>query len=209
MDTEKLIERFESELSKVNRDDVDKVLNYIRNQSDFYTAPSSTKFHLSCPGGLLQHSINVLDALRALLPDNGDGTYSYMVAGKEVATIKEESVIIVALLHDICKTRFYAVEMRNKKINGAWVEVPTYTVEDEIPYGHGEKSVFMIESMMKLSMEERMYIRWHMGFPDDYNGKTTFGMAVDKYPIIWAVHTADMQAAHMMEGLECNREMFQ
>ena len=208
MDTEKLIERFESELAKVKRDGIDRVLNYIRNQSDFYAAPSSTKFHLSCPGGLLQHSLNVLDTLRVFLRDNGDGTYSYMVAGKEVAAISEESLVIVTLLHDICKTRFYTVEMRNKKIDGQWQEVPSYNVEDQLPLGHGEKSVYMISSMMHLTLPEVMMIRWHMGMPDTYTEKNTFGTAVEKYPMIWALHTADMQAAHFMEGETGNKNPF-
>ena len=208
MSNEKDIQLFESEFVKIKREGADKLLNYIRNQSDFYTAPSSTKYHLSCPGGLLRHSLNVLDAMRSLLVDKKDGTYVYMVAGKEVATISEESLVIVTLLHDICKTRFYTVEMRNKKIDGQWQEVPSYNVEDQLPLGHGEKSVYMISSMMHLTLPEVMMIRWHMGMPDTYTEKNTFGTAVEKYPMIWALHTADMQAAHFMEGETGNKDAF-
>ena len=63
MNTKSNIARFEEELGKVQRPGMDKLLEYIR-KSDFYRAPASTKYHLSCEGGLLQHSLNVLDALR-------------------------------------------------------------------------------------------------------------------------------------------------
>ena len=112
MDKEELIARFESEMAKVKRPGIDKLMDYIR-KSDFYTAPASTKFHLSCESGLLQHSLNVLDALRGLLQEeqtNEDGTkaWFYTVAGTSVAQVKDESVILIALLHDICKTYFYS-----------------------------------------------------------------------------------------------------
>ena len=101
MDKEELIARFESEMAKVKRPGIDKLMDYIR-KSDFYTAPASTKFHLSCESGLLQHSLNVLDALRGLLQEeqtNEDGTkaWFYTVAGTSVAQVKDESVILIAL----------------------------------------------------------------------------------------------------------------
>lgn len=119
MDKEELIARFESEMAKVKRPGIDKLMDYIR-KSDFYTAPASTKFHLSCESGLLQHSLNVLDALRGLLQEeqtNEDGTkaWFYTVAGTSVAQVKDESVILIALLHDICKTYFYSTSTRNVK----------------------------------------------------------------------------------------------
>ena len=119
MDKKELIARFESEMAKVKRPGIDKLMDYIR-KSDFYTAPASTKFHLSCESGLLQHSLNVLDALRGLLQEeqtNEDGTkaWFYTVAGTSVAQIKDESVILIALLHDICKTYFYSTSTRNVK----------------------------------------------------------------------------------------------
>lgn len=113
------INRFEAEMAKVTRDGVDKLMAFIR-KSDMYAAPASTRFHLSVTGGLLQHSLNVLDALRANLTKNDDGTYSYEVAGVPAARVTEENVIIMALLHDICKTYFYTTEIRNRKVNGKW-----------------------------------------------------------------------------------------
>lgn len=130
MDRQALITRFEAELGRVNRPGIDKLMGYIRG-SDFYTAPASTKFHLSCEGGLLQHSLNVLDALRGLLAFNTiTGFYEYHAAEKVVAEIPAESVTVAALLHDICKTYFYGTSTRNQKndATGKWEKVPYYTV---------------------------------------------------------------------------------
>lgn len=108
-------ERFEELMQSVSdRPGFDRLMNYIR-KSDFYTAPASTRFHLSCEGGLLQHSLNVYDALIGRLQMLDDGEYHYMVAGKSVASFSQGTLAVVSLLHDICKTNFYTVEYRNKK----------------------------------------------------------------------------------------------
>lgn len=203
MDIDANIERFEKEMSKIDRDSrpgIEKLMDYIR-KSDMYTAPSSTRFHLSVRGGLLQHSLNVLNVLRSLLHDNGDGTYTYLVCGEDLGErfhISEESVIIIALLHDLCKTRFYKEDERwRKDENGQWEKYNTYTIDDQSPLGHGEKSALMIQQFMPLEPVELYAIRWHMGFSDD--NTNTFSKAVDLYPIVWAVHCADMMATHFIE----------
>lgn len=202
MDRQTNINRFEAEMAKVKRDGVNKLMNYIRN-SDMYTAPASTRFHLSVAGGLLQHSLNVLDAFRESMRKNDDGTYSYMVAGKNVATITEESLVVMALLHDICKTNFYTVVKKwRKDANNKWEQYDTFEVDDKVPYGHGEKSVMMIEEFMKLKPEERYAIRWHMGYTE--SDILSLNNAIDKYPIIWALHSADTKASHFMESVTGN-----
>lgn len=202
MDRQANINRFEAEMAKVKRDGVNKLMNYIRN-SDMYTAPASTRFHLSVAGGLLQHSLNVLDAFRESMRKNDDGTYSYMVAGKNVATITEESLVVMALLHDICKTNFYTVVMKwRKDKSNKWEQYETFEVDDKVPYGHGEKSVMMIEEFMKLKPEERYAIRWHMGYTE--SDILSLNNAIDKYPIIWALHSADTKASHFMESVTGN-----
>jgi len=202
MDRQANIDRFEAEMAKVNREGANKLMGYIR-KSDMYTAPASTRFHLSVAGGLLQHSLNVLDAFRESLRKNDDGTYSYMVAGKNVATITEESMVIMALLHDICKTNFYTVVMKwRKDKNNKWEQYETFEVDDKVPYGHGEKSVMMIEEFMKLKPEERYAIRWHMGYTE--SDTLSLNNAIDKYPIIWALHSADTKASHFMESVTGN-----
>ena len=111
-----------------------------------------------------------------------------------------ESFTICALLHDLCKAQFYKVSTRNVKNEetGNWEKVPFYAVDDIFPYGHGEKSVFLIERFMKLRIEEAMAIRWHMGGFDDNSGYT-IGIAYQKYPLAVKLHLADLESTYLRE----------
>ena len=206
----RLIARFEAEMGKVTRPGTDKLMAYVK-QSDFYTAPASTRFHLSCRGGLLQHSLNVLDAMRSVLRyDPMRKCWEYVVAGKVLQTdIPDESVIIIALLHDICKTYFYTTSIRNVKNRktGKWEEMPFYTVDDRMPLGHGPKSAMIIKQYISLTNPELYAIWHHMGFTGGADD-LTFRKAVEEYPLIWATHTADMMASSFMEDERENKPLF-
>lgn len=164
--------------NNIHRDGAEELLNYIK-QSDFFTAPASTRYHSSHEGGLCEHSINVYDRLKTVAP------YA-----------DEETLAICGLLHDLCKTGFYTTSIRNVKVDGMWVQKPYYTVEDKFPYGHGEKSVFMIERFMRLTTDEAMAIRWHMGGFDD---NKDCSHAFEKYPLAMHLHIADMLATYLDE----------
>lgn len=202
-----MIERFENLLQSTNRDGIESLIDYIR-KSDFYTAPASTRFHSCHEGGLLEHSMNVLSCLTQKLEQ---------VVWKEngvADSVDEAGIILIALLHDLCKTNFYIVEMKNKKVysdhgkksdsNGRfdWEAVPGYTVDDKFPYGHGEKSVMMIEQFIKLKPIERYAIRWHMGFTEPRENWNTLTAAIKKYPIILAMHEADLESTYLLEEEE-------
>lgn len=209
MDREQNITRFEAELGKVQRDGIDKLLDYIR-KSDFYTAPASTKYHLAAPGGLLQHSLNVLDALRGLLSWRSDGQWEYRAAGKVVATIPDDSVTVMALLHDICKTHFYGTSTRNVKneATGKWEKQPFYTVNDKMPLGHGPKSAMIVKQYTTLTTAE-MYAIWHhMGFTGNFENDAAVGQSIELFPVVLALHTADLMASRFMEGEKENKEAF-
>ena len=148
-----LKEEFIKLLKSTNREGMDKLIDFI-DKTDFYTAPASTRFHGNYEGGLLEHSMKVYEILKEKVKH----------APVEL-NYNEDSLIIIALLHDICKANFYKVDYRNAKNEfGEWEKVPYYTVDDTIPYGHGAKSVMMITEYMKLTSEEKYCIRWHMGF---------------------------------------------
>ena len=210
MDRKKLIENFEGLMEPIQRPGKDRLMEYIR-KSDFYKAPASTKYHLCCEGGLLLHSLNVLAALQTIMhpTDAGDGTWEYNVAGKAVAFENWESMVIMALLHDICKTNFYSVSTRNVKNEetGKWEKQPFYTVLDKMPLGHGAKSAMIIKEYMKLTSEEMYAIWWHMGFSGTED-TLTLSQAIQNYPIIWALHSADMMASNFMEGDKGNKPPF-
>lgn len=199
------IEKFEAMLTQYNRPGMDKLIEYIR-KSDFYTAPASTRFHSCHEGGLLEHSLNVADCLLKKL-DNP-------VWADILNEVGQESIIISALLHDICKSNFYVVELKNKKVysdhgkksdsNGRydWETVPGYAVDDKIPYGHGEKSVMMIEEFIKLKPVERYAIRWHMGYTEPKENWNTVSLAIKKYPLVLAIHEADLESTYLIEEEE-------
>lgn len=176
----------------ITREGADKLLEYMLSKSDFFTAPASTRFHGSYPGGLLEHSLNVYDCLRHFMDD----TFTRERFG---LSCSDETLAIISLLHDLCKMNFYKESFRNvKDDNGVWQKVPTYVVEDSLPYGHGEKSVYIISGFMKLTRQEAFAIRYHMGFSGEEN-KTTIGNALHMYPLSLALNIADMEASTFIE----------
>ena len=181
-------EEFIALLKSTNREGIDKLIEFI-DKTDFYKAPASTRFHGSYEGGLLEHSMKVYEILKDKV-------------SKAITPIEtpEESLILIALLHDLCKVNFYKVDYRNAKNQfGEWEKVPYYTVEDTIPYGHGEKSVMMITEYIKLTVEEKYAIRWHMGFTEPKELYTTLGEAFKKYPVALLVHEADLEATYFFD----------
>lgn len=177
---------------KITREGADKLLEFLL-KSDFFTAPASTRYHGACEGGLLQHSLNVYDCLVDILA---------RPRMKEIYGIEysDESIAIAGLLHDICKVNFYKVGTRNvKDENGKWTSVPYYTIEDTLPYGHGEKSAYIVSAYMKLTRDEAFAIRYHMGFSGTEDPGNV-GKALEMFPLAYATCCADMEAAFIMEG---------
>ena len=172
---------------KVKREGAERFLNWLMG-TDFFSAPASTKCHCACPGGLALHSLNVYHVLREKYFEEGDS---------------EESFALCGLLHDVCKAQFYKTATRNVKNDetGQWEKKPFYTVEDAFPYGHGEKSVYLIERFLRLKPAEAMAIRWHMGGFDEAarGGSFAISNAYDRYPLAVKVHLADLEATYLRE----------
>ncbi len=177
----------------ITREGSDKLLEYLLSPGcDFFTAPASAKYHCAFEGGLLHHSLNVYHCLKAYLERE-------RVKEEYGMNYSDESIAIAALLHDVCKVNFYSVGSRNvKDEKGIWQKVPFYEINDRLPYGHGEKSVYIISGYMKLSREEAFAIRYHMGFSstdDERNVSRAFNM----FPLAVALSFADMEATFFME----------
>ncbi len=178
----------------ITRQGSDKLLEYLQsNASDFFTAPASTRFHGSYEGGLVEHSLHVYECLVDYLErERVKNTYNLLV--------DQESIAIVALLHDLCKVNCYKPGTRNvKDEKGVWHTVPTYEFDDTLPYGHGEKSVYIISGYMKLTREESFAIRYHMGFSGTEDSRSV-GAAFEMFPLAFALATADMEATYFLEG---------
>ena len=177
----------------IQREGADKFLDYLTNKSDFFTAPASTRYHGAYAGGLAEHSVNVYECLRAYL----ERPRVQELYGMQYS---DESIALVSLLHDVCKIGCYKISSRNvKDENGAWQKVPVYNFDDPLPYGHGEKSVYILSGFMRLTREEAFAIRFHMGFsgPED---KNSVGKALEKFPLAFALSVADMEATYFLEG---------
>jgi len=180
--------------NNITREGADKLLEYLlSDKSDFFTAPASTRFHGAYEGGLLEHSLNVYHCLKDYLSrERAKNVYGM--------NYSEETIAVAALLHDICKVNFYKVDYRNAKNDkGQWEKVPYYAIDDKLPYGHGEKSVYIITGFMRLSREEAFAIRYHMGFSanDDPN---QVGKSFEMFPLAFALSVADMEASYYLEG---------
>lgn len=178
--------------ANITREGSDKLLEWLQS-SDFFTAPASTKFHSSIDGGLVLHSVNTYKRFIKLLKSEYGDEWEKIV--------DLESATIIALLHDVCKVNYYSVEYRNQKVEGEWIKVPYYTVKDTLPYGHGEKSVYIIGGFMKLNRQEAMAINWHMGGFDQrvIGGSYAVSEAFYQYPVSLIFHIADVQATYLDE----------
>ena len=179
--------------SKIHREGADKFLEYLTEKSDFFTAPASTRYHGAYEGGLAQHSVNVYECLRAYMDRERVRDLYHM-------NYSEETIALVSLLHDVCKIGCYNTSPRNvKDENGVWQKVPFYQFDDPMPYGHGEKSVYILSGFMRLSREEAFAIRYHMGFSGNED-KGSVGKAFEQFPLAFALSVADMEATYFLEG---------
>ena len=179
--------------TNIHREGADALLDYLEHKSDFFTAPASARFHGAYAGGLCEHSVNVYRCLTAYL----ERERVKELYGLEYSP---ESAAVAALLHDVCKIGCYRAGTRNVKneATGQWEKVATFFYEDKLPYGHGEKSVYIISGFMKLTREEAMAIRWHMGFSGEED-KRLVGQALEQYPLAFALSVADMEATYFLE----------
>jgi hypothetical protein len=196
-------EEFCALLTATGREGMPALLQHLIEETDFLIAPSSTKYHDACAGGLLHHSVKVYHNLVAL---------AQMF---EIEIPEGSSLAIIALLHDLCKTNIYKQERkslpRRDEVTGElvlddwgkkiWDEQIVYTVDDQMPLGHGEKSVIMIQRYIPLTDTEIFAIRWHMMAYDDsrnsYAGNLAITNASDKYRIIPLFHMADLGASFL------------
>lgn len=166
--------------SYIKRSGADKLKEWIAS-TDFESAPASTKYHESYPGGLKEHSVKVFNELVRLLK-----AYPEVKCSGETAAI-------ISLLHDLCKCNTYSTEYRNRKDeNGQWIKTPVYVFQEMFPYGgHGSKSVYLIQNHIQLTEQEAVAINCHMG-PEA--GNMGVYETYRTYPLAFLLHTADMAA---------------
>ena len=145
---DKIIERLRS----IKRDGIEDLITYLLERTDYFIAPASTKFHSNFDGGLAFHSNNVVELL---IQKNEQ----YKLG------LSLDTIYLTGYLHDLCKCNIYEKTMRLKKdeMTGKWIGYASYEINENVPLGHGEKSVILLQQFVKLSLEECLMIRWHMG----------------------------------------------
>lgn len=177
----------------VTRDGADAFLTWL-DESDFFVAPASTRFHGCHEEGLLEHSLNVYDCLKKNVERaNLQDTYS------------PETIAVVSLLHDICNVNYYKKGFRNVKNDetGQWYKKEVYEVDEKFPCGeHADKSIIIIQNFMRLEPEEILAIRAHMGGWDTAvkGGNAFVGKIFDRSKLAVLLHLADMEATYLLEG---------
>jgi len=180
--------KFINLLTSTNRSGIPDLVTYLVSETDFFECPASSNNHGNYKYGLLEHNLIVYENL-------------VKIVSLFKLDINPDTQIITGLLHDLCKANFYKSDTRNVKDEfGQWHQVPYFSIDDETPLGHGEKSALILQQYVKLTMEEIMAIRWHMagydGSAKSYEGNLSLNNAMNKYPIIAALHMADLAAVN-------------
>jgi len=185
--------------NNIHRDYADAMLDWLERETDFFTAPSSTKYHGAHPGGLLVHSLNVMGNLNRITRRDLNLEDEHSELPQQIA----ETVVILGLLHDVCKVNCYHLETKRRKNQetGRWEDYQGFVFHDPLPLGHGEKSLYLIQRHMDLLPEEALAIRWHMGAYDNAAkaDQRALSAAMVASPWVWRLQEADMCAAWIDE----------
>jgi hypothetical protein len=191
-----LEEKIINNLKTVKRDGVDNLIAYLKEKTDYFNAPASTNYHSNYVGGLAEHSDKVVELFK-------EKNKRYSLG------LSEDTIYICGYCHDLCKCNFYKKSFKNvkegKKKNGYgkevdnWIEKEVWEIDDQLPLGHGEKSIIILQRFVSLSEFEVMAIRWHMGLPEDYISRKCYDRAIEKYPAITALYTADLESSIFLE----------
>lgn len=180
--------KFTELLKSTKRAGIDKLISYLES-TDFFEAPASTKYHGNFKGALVEHSINVYNQLAVK-----NNHYSTGLAA--------DTMLITALLHDVCKINLYHRCITNEKNNktGKWEHFEGFGFDDDFPIGHGEKSIIKLLQFIRLTKEEIYMIRWHMGsIGESWSNSQAISKIFKEYPGALLLHTADMEASYLLE----------
>ncbi|MCD3211798.1 HD domain-containing protein [Clostridium botulinum C/D] len=179
---EKIVELLKS----TERPGIERVIQYL-DETDFFVAPASTKYHGNFDGGFAEHSLNVYELFK--------GKNEKFDLG-----LSQDTLIITSILHDICKVNFYKKQPRwRKNDKGRWESYEGYVCENDFPIGHGEKSVIKLMQFIKLSKEEIIIIRWHMGGFEPKENLMDISNSYNLYPAAVALHTSDLESSYILE----------
>jgi hypothetical protein len=182
-----IVDLFNEALNVASDDPVWRLLDHLDDESDYWTAPASTRFHGAEESGLVRHSLAVL-ANSAILCPAMTGAAPDMYP-----------LVVASLFHDLCKVNMYEKKSRNVKNErtDAWESVPCYAVRaDYLSFGHGVESMLRIGRFIELPVAWNHAVRWHMGSYDlSDSDQYVYKKALSAHKEVLLLHTADMQAA--------------
>jgi HD superfamily phosphohydrolase YqeK len=199
-----LNEKFDKVVSHIKREGIDDLIKWLKEDTDFFSAPASTRFHGNYDGGLLEHSLHVVEFALT--------TFNYLIKYKPNLENIKESVIIAALFHDVCKVNQYEwgeekwTKIPNGKGGERWGSYKGYKFNDKLPMGHGEKSVYYVSKFLQLTTSEILAIRWHMGYSEP--GTSIDGLTKYAYqqasadPLVQIIHSADVISVLASESID-------
>lgn len=200
--------RFIELLSSITREGarIKELIEYL-NCTDFFTAPASAAYHMSCKGGLCQHSLNVYDNMIKL--------YCTVNNSTDVDKSTYDSIKIMSLLHDVSKIGTYKETFRNEKVyspqgeksdNGGrydWVSVPGYKKRDakeRFIYGnHEQNAEYITRCYIPLTLEESSGILHHMGGMSWDSAKDAIGEVYTEFPLALLLYMSDMLSTYISE----------
>lgn len=176
-------EKFKELLLSTKRKGVKEYLEYLEDETDFFSAWASTSFHCNYDGGLLEHSLNVCEyALR--LKDAWD------------SPVSRQSIIICALTHDSGKGNYYVDNtLKSGKLSGTKPKKidPSLKIKN-----HALRSVIEVGGYIDLTEEERVCILTHDGFYESTNREYW----LDPSELMMLIHFADLYVARNVEEVK-------
>jgi HD superfamily phosphohydrolase YqeK len=195
MNLSEIKEKILKRLHSIKREGTDKLIDWIE-KSDFFDAPASTKYHGNFDTGLAEHSLKVTELFE-------EKCKRYNL------DISIDTINVCGLCHDLCKVNFYKkifknvkegtkIDFKGKEVAN-WIEKEVWDIDNKFPAGHGTKSVIILQNFIKLSEFEILAILNHMGLPEDYTSKMDYNSALEKYPAICLLHSADLESSYMLE----------
>lgn len=171
-------------LLSVNRDGIEKLIQYIRDNG-FFEAPCSGGYHLAHEGGLAEHSLNVYKIAKQICE-----TFE--------VNVEQNSLILVSLLHDLGKIGQYGKPYYVPNIlkSGKQSESKPYeTNKDLLPEDHEIRSVEIAGRFIELTEEESWVIKMHNGL----YGTFKYQIQGHETPLYLIIHFADMWASRVLE----------
>jgi hypothetical protein len=191
-------EKFDKALAHINRPGIDNLVKWLQT-TDFFTAPASTNFHGNYDGGLMEHSVHVVELALT--------NFNYICKYKPDLANLKESVILVGLFHDVCKVnQYHRGQKWIKDDNNKWKSYMGYQFKDDLPLGHGEKSLYMVSKFIDLTPTEALAVRWHMGSSEvgtQIDGLTKYSYSTAwENPLVQLIHIADMASLLLAETID-------